>query len=78
MTAVVSDHWQDEWLRANWDATPETIEYAFGLGLISMRQYFAATREQFIAELDRKLIDWVADTLSIDETLTVIRCRSAA
>jgi hypothetical protein len=43
-----------------------------------MRQYFAATRDQFIAELDRKLIDWVADTLTLAEALAVICSRSAA
>jgi hypothetical protein len=44
---VVSDHWQDEWLRLNWHTTPETIEYAFGLGIITLRQYLDATENMW-------------------------------
>lgn len=72
---VVSDHWEDRWLRANWDATPETIEYAFGLGIITLRQYLDATEDAWRAELDRKIVAGVAETLTIDEALLVIAWR---
>ena len=78
MTRIVADHWQDEWLRANWDATPETVECAFGLGLITLRQYLDATDAAWRAELDRKIVDGVAETLTIDEALAVIRSRVSA
>jgi hypothetical protein len=75
---IVSEHWHDDWLRQNWDATPETIEYAFGLGVISLRQYLDATEDAWRAELDRKIVEGVAATLTIDEALAVIDSRTAA
>jgi len=75
VTATVSERWQDAWLREHWDATPETIEYAFGRGLITLRQYLAATHEAWVAELDRKIIADAAATLTIDEALQIIAAR---
>lgn len=71
----VSEHWEDAWLRANWDATPETIEHAFGLGHISLRQYLEATHDAWLADLDARIIAGVADTLTIDEALLLLRRR---
>src|SRR5206468_954143 len=64
-TLVVSERWLDEWLRENWDADPSMIEHTYGLGIISTRQYLDATRDQFQADLDRLIIDSVAETLTI-------------
>jgi hypothetical protein len=78
VSVYVDERWQDGWLRANYDMNPQVSEHAFAQGLISARQYLAATRNAYRAELDELIVASVRETLTIDEAVCVIRSREAA
>jgi hypothetical protein len=64
--------WEADWLRDHAFDNPTITEHAYGAGVITHREYLAATHEAFLAHVDAVLLASVRETLTVGQALWLI------